>query len=77
MLTYYKQQCIERFCTQPKPSVQILSIKSAVTNKKEAVTSAQRKYILDLQVNKYGVLKALWQEEPVKKQQAPSLPGSR
>ena len=30
---------------------------------KEAVTSAERKYILDLQVNKYGLLAALWQEE--------------
>ena len=27
------------------------------------VTSAERKYILDLQVNKYGLLAALWQEE--------------
>ena len=30
---------------------------------KEAVTSAERKYILDLQVNKYGLLAVLWQEE--------------
>ena len=29
-------------------------------SQKEAVTSAERKYILDLQMNKYG---ALWQEE--------------
>ena len=29
----------------------------------KAVTSAERKYILDLQVNKYGFLTALWQEE--------------
>ena len=49
-------------------SVQILSIESAVTNKKEAVTSAKRKYVLDLQVSKYGLLAALWQEEPAKKQ---------
>ena len=32
-------------------------------SQKEAVTSAERKYILDLQVNKYGFLAALWQEE--------------
>ena len=32
-------------------------------NQKEAVTSPERKYILDLQVNKYGLLAALWQEE--------------
>ena len=32
-------------------------------SQKEAVTSAERKYILHLQVNKYGVLAALWQEE--------------
>ena len=32
-------------------------------SQKEAVTSAERKYILDLQVNKYGLLAALWQEE--------------
>ena len=49
-------------------SVQILSIKRAVTNKREAVTSGKRKYVLDLQVNKYGLLAALWQEEPVRKQ---------
>ena len=49
-------------------SVQILSIERALTNKKEAVTSAKRKYVLDLQVSKYGLLAALWQEEPVKKQ---------
>ena len=50
------------------PSLQILSIESAVRNKKEAVTSAKRKYVIDLQVSKYGLLAALWQEEPVKKQ---------
>ena len=49
-------------------SVQILSLESAVTNKKEAVISANRKYVLDLQVSKYGPLAALCQEEPVKKQ---------
>ena len=49
-------------------SLQILSIEIALTNKKEAVTSAKRKYVLDLQVSKYGLLAALWQEEPVKKQ---------
>ena len=27
------------------------------------MTSAESKYILDLQVNKYGLLAALWQEE--------------
>ena len=48
-------------------SVQILSIERAVTNK-GAVTSAKRKYVLDLQVSKYGLLAAQWQEEPVKKQ---------
>ena len=32
-------------------------------SQKEAVTSAERKYILDLQVTKYGLLAALWQEE--------------
>ena len=32
-------------------------------SQKEAVTSAERKYILDLQVSKYGLLAALWQEE--------------
>ena len=32
-------------------------------SQKKAVTSAERKYILDLQVNKYGLLVALWQEE--------------
>ena len=32
-------------------------------SQKEAVTSAERKYILDLQVSKYGFLAALWQEE--------------
>ena len=30
---------------------------------KEAVTSAERKYTLDLQVSQYGLLAALWQEE--------------
>ena len=30
---------------------------------KEAVTSSERKYILDLQVSEYGLLAALWQEE--------------
>ena len=45
-----------------------MSIEIALTNKKEAVTSAKRKYVLDLQVSKYGLLAALWQEEPVKKQ---------
>ena len=49
-------------------SLQILSIEIVLTNKKEAVTSAKRKYVLDLQVSKYGLLAALWQEEPVKKQ---------
>ena len=29
-------------------------------SQKEAVTSAERKYILDLQVSKYGLLAALW-----------------
>ena len=32
-------------------------------SQKEAVTSAERKYILDLQVSKYGLLAVLWQEE--------------
>ena len=32
-------------------------------SQKEEVTSAEGKYILDLQVNKYGLLAALWQEE--------------
>ena len=32
-------------------------------SQKEAVTSAERKYILDLHVNKYGLLAALWQKE--------------
>ena len=32
-------------------------------SQKKAVTSAERKYILHLQVNKYGLLAALWQEE--------------
>ena len=32
-------------------------------SQKEAVTSAERKYILDSQMNKYGLLAALWQEE--------------
>ena len=32
-------------------------------SQKEAVTSAERKYILDLQVSKYGLLAALWHEE--------------
>ena len=34
-------------------------------SQKEAVTSAERKYrpILDLQLSKYGLLAALWQEE--------------
>ena len=31
--------------------------------KRRQLTSAERKYILDLQVNKYGLLTALWQEE--------------
>ena len=35
----------------------------SVQGQKEALTSAERKYILDLQVNKYGLLAALWQEE--------------
>ena len=30
---------------------------------KETVTSVERKYILDLQASKYGLLAALWQEE--------------
>ena len=49
-------------------SVQILSIESAVGNKNEAVTSAKRKYVLDLQVSKYILLAGLWQEEPAEKQ---------
>ena len=32
-------------------------------SQKEGVTLAERKYILDLQVSKYGLLAALWQEE--------------
>ena len=32
-------------------------------SQKEAVTSAERKYILDLQVSKYGLLPAPWHEE--------------
>ena len=32
-------------------------------SQKEAVTLAERKYMLDLQVSKYGLLAALWQEE--------------
>ena len=32
-------------------------------SQKEAVTSAERKYILYLQVSKYSLLAALWQEE--------------
>ena len=32
-------------------------------SQKEAVTSAGRKYILDLQVSKYGLLAALWHGE--------------
>ena len=32
-------------------------------SQEEAVTSAERKYILDLQVSKYGLLAALWQKE--------------
>ena len=32
-------------------------------SQKEAVTSAERKYILDLQVSKYGLLAALWHKE--------------
>ena len=32
-------------------------------NQKEAVTSAEKKYILDLQVSKYSLLGALWQGE--------------
>ena len=32
-------------------------------SQKEAVASAERKYILDLQVSKYRLLAALWQEE--------------
>ena len=34
-----------------------------IASQKEAVTSAERKYILDLQVSKYGLLAALWHEE--------------
>ena len=49
-------------------SVQIMSIVRAVTNEKEEVTSAKRKYVLDSPVSKYGLLAALWQEEPVKRQ---------
>ena len=32
-------------------------------SQKEAVTSAERKYILDVQVSKYSLLAALWHEE--------------
>ena len=32
-------------------------------SRNEAVSSAERKYILDLQVSKYGLLAVLWQEE--------------
>ena len=32
-------------------------------SQKEAVTSAERKCILDLQVSKYGLMAALWNEE--------------
>ena len=32
-------------------------------SQKEAVTSAERKYILDLQVSKYCLWAALWQEK--------------
>ena len=46
-------------------SVQILSIERAVTNK-EVATSMRRKYVPDLQVSKYSLLAALWQEEPLK-----------
>ena len=48
-------------------SVKILSIESALTNKKEAVISGKKKYVLDLQVSKYGLLPALRQEKPVEK----------
>ena len=44
-------------------SVQILAIERAVTRKKEAVTPARRKYILDLQVSKFGLLAALGPQE--------------
>ena len=36
-----------------------------IASQREAVTSAERKYILDLQVRKYGLLAALWQKETV------------
>ena len=32
-------------------------------SQKEAMTSVEKKYILDLQVSKYGLLAALWKEE--------------
>ena len=32
-------------------------------SQKEAVTSAERKYIVDLQVSKYGLLAVVWQDE--------------
>ena len=57
-------------------SVHILSIEKSVTNKKEAVTPAKRKYILDLQVSKYGLFAALLHtgrdRTPVKKQLMPN-----
>ena len=47
-------------------------------SQKEAVTSTERKYILDLQVNKYGLLAALWQEETGRQlKSSKCLPGSR
>ena len=54
-----------------------MSIESAVTNKKEAETSAKRKYIIYL-IYKWANT-AFWQryEKPVRKQEMPSLPGSR
>ena len=46
--------------------VQILSFERAVTNKKETVTSAKRKYVIDLQVSKYGLLAALCRKSQLK-----------
>ena len=42
---------------------QLTNIRSVQAKRRHAVTSAERKYILDLQVNKYSLLAALWQEE--------------
>ena len=49
-------------------------------SQKKAVTSAERKYILDLQVNKYGLFGSAMagrDRTPVKKQLMPSIPGRR